>query len=690
MAHAGYHPSFDSHVAPHLGCPVVLYTCLFGRGKMHAPPKELRGCAIAFTDQPRFVARHFWTPRTLALNTSKLSVRRLSRLAKIRSHLFFSSPSIYLDSKLQWPSALKVQPFLRDTLFRCKASFVAYAHPKRAGNPMAEFEALTWHHQHGHGRSGNLTKALEQRERFRRDLNFQAHVKRGAARMIDGSLIIRRPTLALKTFEDAWWASYLAGSDRDQPAFAYAMFTSGLVDVRCGGAMLILRQTRKTPRWAQSTHYSHPRGFSSRVKQLVTSAPAAQSTASECCPHHLPTVSCTDWLSSACFDGPRRIIYTNDTKVLVARRVLLPTDYAHNASIEIRPVSSEQLSILSSRRDVYGGSRRWLDGTHLLDTWRNAQSQDLSHIGHFMVSIGSLFSYSRLLKSCMGAASVCNGLLLFRTTHEGSPLARKYGLHKSWEMHSSWAKTMLPIVLDSATMNTCAGRPPLKFPHVASLNGIVCSHNFLVEAAYDDVYARPADYERWRAKLTRHFGFVRPINHTTDQAVLIVQRSHNRVIKNLPAVLSAAKQICSRVTVARLKEVGKWSPADQMRLFSRHTVFISTSGSHIANLIAAEKGSTWIEVRNAGLRQGISAFAEASGLRHLTYVNRNFNLTSGKWPNNPGHREQCEREATEFRRGDSRQRQKKTWPPCFMNWDLEVRIPKLRRLIQSALQAASQ
>jgi len=623
---------------------------------------------------------------TLALNTSELSVRRLSRIAKIRSHLFFKSPSIYLDSKLQWPSALKVQPFLQDTLFRCNASFVAYAHPKRAGNPMAEFEALRWHYQHGDGRSENQTTVLEQRERFRRDLAFQAHLKRGAARMIDGSLIIRRPTYALKTFEDAWWASYLAGSDRDQPAFAYAMFTLGLVDVRCGGGMLILRQNSKAP-WAEMTHFRHPRGFSSGTKQLKTSASAAQSTVSECCPHHLPVVSCTDWFSSACFDAPRRIIYTNDTRVLVARRVLLPTDYAKNASIEIRPASSEQLSTLSNRHDVYGGSRRWLDGTHLLDTWRNAQSQDLSHIGHFMVSIGSLFSYARLLKSCMGAASVCNGLLLFKTTHEGSSLARKYGLGESWEMHSSWAKTMLPIVLDSATMETCAGRPPLKFPHVTTLSGIVCSHNFLVEAAYDDVYARPADYERWRAKLTRHLGLARPINHTTGQAVLIVQRSHNRVIKNLPAVLSAIRKLASRVTVARLKEVGKWSPTDQMRLFSRHTVFISTSGSHIANLIAAEKGSTWIEVRNAGLRQGISAFAKAAGLRHLTYVNRNFSLTSGKWPKNQGNRKQCEHEATEFRLGDSRQRQKKSWPPCFMNWDLEIRIPKLRRLIKSALEA---
>ena len=209
--------------------------------------------------------------------------------------------------------------------------------------------------------------------------------------------------------------------------------------------MLILRQTRKMPAWAEPTRYKHPR-MSIAGKMTAKSAPAAESSASTCCPHHQPAVSCSDWLSSACFDGPNRIIYTNDTGVHVPRRVLLPTDYAKNASIEIRHVSSERLAAISKRRDTYGGGDHWLEGTHLLDTWRNAQSQDLSHIGHFMVSIGSLFSYSRLLKSCAPAASVCQGLLLFQTAHEGSPLAKKYGLRRSWEAHSSWAKTMLPIV----------------------------------------------------------------------------------------------------------------------------------------------------------------------------------------------------------------------------------------------------
>ena len=99
-------------------------------------------------------------------------------------------------------------------------------------------------------------------------------------------------------------------------------------------------------------------------------------------------------------------------------------------------------------------------------------------------------------------------------------------------------------------------------------------------------------------------------------------------------------------------------------------------------------GSTWIELRNGGLRQGISAFARAAGLRHLTYVNNCFNLTSGKWPKNPVHRKECEREAMEFRLGDGRQRQKKTWPPCFMNWDLDLDVHKLERLIRSALRAS--
>ena len=686
-AHAGYQASAHPHGTSLGACPVVLYTCYFGAGNMYAPPKELRGCSVAFTDRPHFVAKHLWTPMPLDLNASELSVRRISRFAKIKSHTFFESPTIYLDSKLQWPQDLKVAQFLQDTLFGCNASFVAYAHPKRPSDPMAEFAALEWHHQQGHDRSGNLTEVFQQRERFRRDALFQAHIKRGAARMIDGSLIIRRPTRALKAFEDAWWAAYLAGSDRDQPAFAHAMFTSGQVDVRCGNEMLILRQNRKTPMWAESIQHRHPRRASGSKRNAKKKARAAKSAAVACCPgnlHHLPAVSCNDWLSSACFDGHRRIIYTNDTRVRVARHVLLPTDYAANASIEVRPVSSEHLATISQRQDTYGGSGRWLDGMHLLDTWRNAQSQDLSHIGHFLVSIGSLFSYSQLLKACAPGASVCKGLLLFQTTHDGSPVVRKHG---NWEAHSSWAKDMLPIVQSSANMETCAGGPAKEFPHMTTLGVSACSHNFLVEAAYADVYPKPADYERWRAHLTRHLGLSRPSQHAAKHAVLIVQRSHNRVIKNLPAVLSAAKQLCSMVTVAWLKDVDKWSPADQLRLYSRHTVFISTSGSHIANLIAAAKGSTWIELRNAGLRQGISKFPKAAGIRHRTYVNDRFNSTSGKWPKRSGDRKQCESEATEFRLGDSRRRIKGTWPPCFMNWNLEVHIPKLERLLRSVLNA---
>jgi hypothetical protein len=699
VTHAGY----QAHGTSLGACPVVLYTCYFGAGKMYAPPEELRGCAVAFTDRPQFVAKYLWAPMSLDLNTSELSVRRISRFAKIRSHIFFDAPSMYLDSKLQWPQYLKVAPFLQDTLFGCNASFVAYAHPKRSSDPMAEFAALEWHNKQGHARSGNLTEVFQQRERFRKDAAFQAHIKRGAARMIDGSLIIRRPTRALKAFEDAWWAAYLAGSDRDQPAFAHAMFTSGQVNVRCGNEMLILRQNRKTPLWAEIVKHQHPRRASGPIRNAKkkkgprrASGPkrnakkkgrAAKRAAAACCPgnlHRLPAVSCNDWLSSACFDGHRRIIYTNDTRVQAARHILLPTDYAANVSVEIRPVSSEHLATISQRQDTYGGSGRWLDGMHLLDTWRNAQSQDLSHIGHFLVSIGSLFSYSQLLKTCAPAASVCKGLLLFQTTHDGSPVVRKHG---SWEAHTSWAKDMLPIVQSSANTETCGGGPAREFPHMTSLGVSVCSHNFLVEAAYADVYPIPADYERWRAQLTRHFGLLRPSQQAAEHAVLIVQRSHNRVIKNLPAVLFAAKQLCSTVRVAYLKDVDKWSPADQLRLYSRHTVFISTSGSHIANLIAAAKGSTWIELRNAGLRQGISKFPKAAGIRHRTYVNDRFNLTSGKWPGSPGDRKQCEREATEFRLGDSRRRIKATWPPCFMNWNLEVHIPKLERLLRSVLEA---
>ena len=54
----------------------------------------------------------------------------------------------------------------------------------------------------------------------RRDEKLQ----RGA-RVIEGSLLVRRPSPELTALEDAWWEAYNGGGcDRDQPAFALALF----------------------------------------------------------------------------------------------------------------------------------------------------------------------------------------------------------------------------------------------------------------------------------------------------------------------------------------------------------------------------------------------------------------------------------------------------------------------------------
>ena len=93
----------------------------------------------------------------------------------------------------------------------------------------------------------------------RRDEKLQ----RGA-RVIEGSLLVRRPSPELTALEDAWWRAYDGGGcDRDQPAFALALYKmyGGAVH-RCGHAIRLLAfngpKAAHEP-WSDATAWCHPK-----------------------------------------------------------------------------------------------------------------------------------------------------------------------------------------------------------------------------------------------------------------------------------------------------------------------------------------------------------------------------------------------------------------------------------------------
>ena len=267
------------------GCEVALYTVLM------APPGEIGaddlpaaapsgtfddGCAIAFVSELVGRAAGYsgggtpmhngWRLVLVQPLPAGLPPRIASRAPKLRPSLFLSSArSFYIDAKVV-SRFYPMDPlgWARRTLGGCSAHWAAFAHQHQPTDPWFEFEAIR-----RFNRTASVDALRRQEAAYRADAGFVAHVGAGEARMPWGGLLIRDNSSWAARFDEEWADLYMRGSDRDQPAFAYAYyrhFASGAraahsggsrrrAGVACGeGPLLMMRcfPSDTTPAWASA------------------------------------------------------------------------------------------------------------------------------------------------------------------------------------------------------------------------------------------------------------------------------------------------------------------------------------------------------------------------------------------------------------------------------------------------------
>lgn len=154
------------------------------------------------------------------------------------------------------------------TLWSCGATFAAFAHAERPSAPLQEFPAVL---RRGANATAEPAALMSQWQRYAADAGFRQAEASGRNRMLDGSLLIRdvqgatAAAVAARKLGCAWLRAYTEGSDRDQPAFAYALHKTALArcaaagracGVRCGQGFLHLMprnlQAPSNPPWVSN------------------------------------------------------------------------------------------------------------------------------------------------------------------------------------------------------------------------------------------------------------------------------------------------------------------------------------------------------------------------------------------------------------------------------------------------------
>ena len=206
-------------------CSFVVYTVVSAPQRVAPPPKGFdRGCALLFAYGDSVVNVTSWTRLQAEPFTPKsdlkLHGRALSRVLKLKSHLLGADkPLVYVDSKRTVRNAAGMARVLHE-MERCNASMFTYMHPKRPHSLLGEFDAIRRLR-----RTSNFTALQEQRDFVLHDAGLYTSDRAGKTFVNDGSLIFRRAGSDTRRFEEAWWRTYIHGSDRDQPAFAIAYHT---------------------------------------------------------------------------------------------------------------------------------------------------------------------------------------------------------------------------------------------------------------------------------------------------------------------------------------------------------------------------------------------------------------------------------------------------------------------------------
>lgn len=182
-------------------------------------------------------ASSIWN-KSLLINPANLSSRRLSRLPKLRPHLYLPphDVSIYMDANL------RLRQPIRDFALSCvqELSLAVHPHPDRS---CLYAEAR---HCIRQGIGGGESLIKKQISRYRLE-NFPQNYG-----LAENNFIIRKNNRKVNKFNDLWHDEYFAGSQRDQLSFMYCLWRSHLQPY------WIWQSSRNNSYFKWQNHRSHP------------------------------------------------------------------------------------------------------------------------------------------------------------------------------------------------------------------------------------------------------------------------------------------------------------------------------------------------------------------------------------------------------------------------------------------------
>ena len=238
------------HLSKINGCERVVYTVSLDLkrsakqtiAELSEPPPGAEGCAFVFVHEspdhsiilggPHQNSRPQWIPievPLVGLPWIAKKTRRNSRVPKLLPHLFFPGSvdtTVYIDGENS--ITYDIRAVVTTMLTNCGASFAAQAHATRFTDVMQEFEVVRYA-----GNSAEPENLDKQEQAYRADKSYMAAVDSESAVGIDAELLVRRNSNPQSQYlNTAWMRAYLRGSDRDQPAFSYALEKSALAACR--------------------------------------------------------------------------------------------------------------------------------------------------------------------------------------------------------------------------------------------------------------------------------------------------------------------------------------------------------------------------------------------------------------------------------------------------------------------------
>jgi len=165
-----------------------------------------------FTDDASIPTQQFWNRFALS-NPSGLNPRRLSRLPKLRPHIYLPAHeiSIYIDA-----NTVLIQPVSEFAKYCVQEMpFAVHRHPGRRCVYSEAEKCLSTH-------LDDPKIIVAQMERYKRN-GFPADFG-----LTENRFIVRRNVEAVTMLDECWHREYFNGSQRDQLSFMYCVWQTGV------------------------------------------------------------------------------------------------------------------------------------------------------------------------------------------------------------------------------------------------------------------------------------------------------------------------------------------------------------------------------------------------------------------------------------------------------------------------------